>query len=356
MVKVSEQRFYLFIPRKKYPFVAVSSAGWLNKTNEYLPELLSAKKLIVPKTDKLAKKCAGFVQWGILESESKIELREYAAKFKKPLAFIEDGFIRSLGLGLSQEPGRSIILDDLTFYYDATKPSRLETILNSSKKIGFWKRWQARRAIDFVTKHKISKYNNAPDALPDSLSAKRHRHRILLIDQRAGDASIAGALASDENFRRMLEKAFENANAEIVVKIHPDALCPGKASAISPFLSVYEGNERLTIVSEAVNPYSLFAVVDEVYVVASGMGFEALMAGKPVTCFGVPYYAGWGVTSDAVVVPRRTQRRTLEEIFFVAWIHLSRYVDPRSRRLVSVMKAAKVMAQERARAGLHRQP
>ncbi|EYR80483.1 capsule polysaccharide export protein [Shinella sp. DD12] len=351
MTKISVRRFCESIPWRKYPYVAVSSGGWLNKTNQYLPELLNAKKLIVPKNDKAAKKCAGFVQWGILESESKRQLREHAAKLKRPLAFIEDGFIRSLGLGLSQEPGRSIILDDLTFYYDATKPSRLETILNSSEKIGFWKRRQALKAITFITKHKVSKYNNAPEKLPDSLTAERRRRRILLIDQRAGDASIAGALASDENFRFMLERAFEDADAEVIVKIHPDALCPGKSSAISPSLSAYEANKRLTIVSDAVNPYSLFAAVDEVYVVASGMGFEALMAGKPVTCFGVPYYAGWGVTTDAVTIPRRTQRRTIEEIFFVAWMQMSRYVDPKSRRLVSVMRAARIMAEDVATAG-----
>lgn len=343
----------MFVPRKKYPFVAVSSGGWLNKTNEYLPELLNAKKLIVPKNDKVARTCAGFVQWGILESESKQRLRQYAAKLNRPLAYIEDGFIRSLGLGLSQEPGRSIILDDLAFYYDATKPSRLETTLNSPGNIGFWKRWQAKRAIAFITKHRVSKYNNAPDELPESLAARTGRHRILLIDQRAGDASIAGALASEENFRRMLEKAFERTDAEVVVKIHPDALCPGKSSAISPLLAAYEGNDRLTIVSEGVNPYCLFAAVDEVYVVASGMGFEALMAGKPVTCFGVPYYAGWGVTTDAVTAPRRTRRRSMEEIFFVAWMQMSRYVDPKSRRIVSVMRAARLMAKDVATAGSH---
>ncbi len=348
MKKTSAKRFCMFPPRRKYPFVAVSSVGWLNKTNEYLPELLNAEKLLVPKNDKVARTCAGFVQWGILDSESKQRLRQYAAKLNRPLAYIEDGFIRSLGLGLSQEPGRSIILDDLAFYYDATKPSRLETILNTPEKIGFWKRWQAKRAIAFITRHRVSKYNNAPDELPESLAARTGRHRILLIDQRAGDASIAGALASEENFRRMLEKAFERTDAEVVVKIHPDALCPGKSSAISPSLAAYEGNDRLTIVSEGVNPYCLFAAVDEVYVVASGMGFEALMAGKKVTCFGVPYYAGWGMTTDMVAVPRRTRRRTVDEVFFAAWMQLSRYVDPRTRRLVSVRKAAQTMVKDRS--------
>ena len=40
--------------------------------------------------------------------------------------------------------------------------------------------------------------------------------------------------------------------------------------------------------------------VDAVYVVTSTMGFEALLVGKPVTTFGVPWYAGWGVTDDRV--------------------------------------------------------
>ncbi|SFB59635.1 Capsule polysaccharide biosynthesis protein [Rhizobium sp. NFR07] len=338
--------------RKKHSVVAVSSAGWLNETNKYLPDLLNAEKLIVPKDAKLAASCAGFVQWGIQESESKTRLRQYARELARPLAYIEDGFIRSFDIGLSHEPGRSIILDDLAFYYDATKPSRLETILNSDFKPNFIERWKTRDAIHYITRNRISKYNNAPEELPADLSRASGRKKILLIDQRAGDASIAGALASESSFKRMVDEAFKHKDADVIVKIHPDALTPGKFSAISPSLGEYKGDKRLHVISEAVNPYVLFDFVDEVFVVASGMGFEAVMAGKSVSCFGVPYYAGWGVTNDYKEPLRSRKKRSLEDIFHVAWMRLSRYVDPSSRKLVSVKAAAKTLASERQRQGL----
>jgi capsule polysaccharide export protein KpsC/LpsZ len=336
------------------PKVAVSSAGWLNETNKYLPQLLRAKELIVPQNDNLAQECSAFVQWGILESDSKKRLRDYAANLNRPLVFIEDGFIRSLGIGLSQEPGRSIIMDDLGFYYDASKPTRLETILNSDEKFGWFKMRRARKAIALIVKNRISKYNDAPETLPAELAGPKTKHRILVIDQRDRDASITGALANETNFEKMIGHAFSNPEAEVVVKIHPDALMPGKSSAIYAGLKKYLKDSRLKIISRAVNPYTLFDAVDEVYTVASGMGFEAIMAGKPVACFGVPYYAGWGLTIDMVEVPRRVKMRSVEEVFYVAWIMLSRYVDPKTMRLCSVEDAAKRLAAERKAKNLTR--
>ncbi|WP_164848448.1 hypothetical protein [Sinorhizobium meliloti] len=340
---------------RKHSKVGISSAGWLDETNKHLPVLLNTERLIVPKHFGHAEGCVGFVQWGILETDnSKARLREFAAELKRPLAYIEDGFIRSLGIGLSKEPGRSIIMDDLGFYYDASKPSRLETILNSDQKFGWLKTRRARRAISLIVKNKVSKYNDAPDVLPENIAGAKTKRRILIIDQRLGDASISGALAGQREFEAMLKRAFDQEDADIVVKIHPDAMTPGKLSAVSSNLGPYLRNPRLKLIEEKVNPYTLFEAVDEVYTVSSGMGFEAVMAGKPVTCFGVPYYAGWGLTTDMVPFPRRSKKRTVEEVFHVAWIMLSRYADPKTERLCSIEHAVKAMAAERKAKGLTR--
>lgn len=352
---MSSIKFCLRPGFRKHKKVAISSAGWLNETNKYLPILLNTDQLIVPKHYTHAEECAGFVQWGILETDnSKARLREFAQELKKPLAFIEDGFIRSLGIGLSKEPGRSIIMDDLGFYYDASKPSRSETILNSGQKFGWLAARRARRAISLIVKNRVSKYNDAPDVLPASMAGPKASRRILIIDQRLGDASISGALAGQDDFALMLKYAFEQEGAEVIVKIHPDAMTPGKLSAVSSHLGPYVRNPRLKIIEEKVNPYTLFDAVDEVYTVSSGMGFEAAMAGKPVTCFGVPYYAGWGITKDMMAAPRRNKKRSVEEVFHVVWVMLSRYADPKTKRLCSVERAAIAIADERKAAGLTR--
>ena len=66
------------------------------------------------------------------------------------------------------------------------------------------------------------------------------------------------------------------------------------------------------------------------------MGFEALMAGKKVHCYGMPFYAGWGVTEDKLSLPSRTRKRTIEDIFHFAYIESSRYFDPDKNSVVEV--------------------
>jgi capsular polysaccharide export protein len=58
------------------------------------------------------------------------------------------------------------------------------------------------------------------------------------------------------------------------------------------------------------------------------MGFEALLAGKSVVCFGAPCYAGWGLTDDRVKVPHRRRKRDLTELFHAFYIWYTIYHLP----------------------------
>src|SRR5690606_8875961 len=79
-------------------------------------------------------------------------------------------------------------------------------------------------------------------------------------------------------------------------------------------------------------PQSLLRHVDKVYVVTSQYGFEALLAGKPVVCFGQPWYAGWGLTDDrhagAAALAARRQPAPLESLFAAAYLRYTRYRCP----------------------------
>jgi len=44
-------------------------------------------------------------------------------------------------------------------------------------------------------------------------------------------------------------------------------------------------------------------MADELWTITSTMGFEALLRGTPVTCTGMPFYAGWGLTHDLTPAP-----------------------------------------------------
>lgn len=269
-----------------------------------------------------------FVQWGIRSNYTRAATAAYARRLKRDILILEDGFIRSIEIGLSGTPALSMIMDDLTAFYDATKPSRLETILNSDLVLTPEQIDRARSIIDSIVRQKVTKYNFAPYRKvsyggPD-------RKKILLIDQREGDQSIESGLAGPESFRKMVSVALSMTEEyDLLVKTHPDANIGGKSSAISEgLLGVLAAHRNAFVITEDMNPYSLIDSVEKVFVVTSGVGFEAAMAGKDVWCFGVPFYSGWGITRDMVELPRRKQRRSIEEIFFVSYIMMSRYFHP----------------------------
>ena len=117
-------------------------------------------------------------------------------------------------------------------------------------------------------------------------------------------------------------------DAHIVFKPHPDVEAGLRAGGPSPALA-----DRLAdTVARGASLPSLFAQVDEVHTLTSLTGFEALMREIPVTTYGVPFYAGWGLTRDRGQVPaRRTARRSLDELVAAALILYPRYLDPQTR-------------------------
>jgi capsule polysaccharide export protein KpsC/LpsZ len=113
---------------------------------------------------------------------------------------LEDGFVRSVGLGVSGEPPLSILVDDVGIYYDARRPSRLERLIEE----GGGDLDRARRAIDRIVAAQISKYNHAPPGW----STSAHRARASSWSSRPGeDPSVEGALAAPGSFQAMLEAA-----------------------------------------------------------------------------------------------------------------------------------------------------
>ena len=78
---------------------------------------------------------------------------------------------------------------------------------------------------------------------------------------------------------------------------------------------------------------ALIDSADRIETISSLAGFEALLRGKAVACHGVPFYAGWGLTEDlAAIPPRRTRRRTLDELVAITLTRYTRHVHPYWRR------------------------
>ena len=127
----------------------------------------------------------------------------------------------------------------------------------------------------------------------------------------------------------MLQAAIlENPDSTIYVKTHPEVTSGVKGG----YLSDVQPSEKVVLLCALVNPVELLRQMDKVYVVTSGMGFEALLLGKPVSCFGMPWYAGWGVTDDRQSCARRTRQRSVDELFVAAYGMYTRYLNPETHR------------------------
>lgn len=261
--------------------------------------------------------------WG--RKPSALRARRLADEHGVPYLALEDGFLRSIAPG-KQQGTVSMVIDDVGIYYDAGSPSRLEILIGQAEPDEDLLA-QTRRGIGLILRHRLSKYNHAPVVL---LPQRRGAARVLVVDQTSGDMSVVLGGAGGPTFAAMLNAALrEWPDAEIWVKTHPEVLSGGK----SGYLDIGRELPRVHWLAEDCCPLSLIEQVDRVYVVTSQMGFEALMLGKPVTCFGQPWYAGWGLTDDrhperGVLRQRRACCRTLEQLFAAAYLKYTHYLDP----------------------------
>ncbi|HIC5284436.1 TPA: capsular polysaccharide biosynthesis protein, partial [Campylobacter jejuni] len=261
-----------------------------------------------------------FFGWG--RKKSGLKAMNLAKKYNTKFILLEDGFIRSLNLGVENSPSFSMVKDDIGIYYDATMPSKLENLLNTYEFKGEEIK-QAKEAIELIKKYKISKYNNNLD-IPDDYFQKDEK-RVLIIAQTANDASLEFGLAKDFKTVDMIKDAIkENPDSKIYIKIHPDVLSGKKQSD----LDINSLPKECILISENFNPIALLEFFDKVYTKTSGMGFEALIQECECVCYGMPFYAGWGLTKDKLECKRRMQKRSLEEVFYAAYILYSEYFNP----------------------------
>lgn len=261
-----------------------------------------------------------FLGWG--RKKSGFKAIKLAKKYNCKFLLLEDGFLRSLDLGVENSPSFSIVKDDAGIYYDATASSRLENILNTYE-FNEEELKQAKKAIKLIKQEKLSKYNNNL-SLPKDLFSQNEK-RVLIITQVGNDASLKYGLAENFSTQEIINDAIkENPQAKIYIKIHPDVLSNKKQSDFD----VKDIPKECILIKENYNPIELLSFFDKVYTKTSGMGFEALMMGLECICYGKPFYAGWGLTKDKLKCKRRFKKRKLEEVFYAAYILYSEYFNP----------------------------
>ena len=293
----------------------------------------------------------GIAVWGYRPSAKKPT--KYAMKHQLPVIRLEDGFIRSVGLGVDGESPLSIVIDHHSIYYDANQPSELELMIQDVA-LNTPHYPAAEKSIEFICQHNLSKYNHAPEFTENIQSSKP---KVLILDQTLNDMGIQYGNADSASFKAMLDAAMvENPNHEIWLKTHPDVLT-GKKQGY--FTNVMIDYPQIRCITDNVSPLSLLKHVEKVYTVTSQMGFEALLLGKQVITFGQPWYAGWGLTDDRHPHAERLSTRrgtsTLLNLFSAAYFRYCRYINPATGQighLFDVMKYIVLVKQHRiSRAG-----
>ncbi len=235
---------------------------------------------------------------------------------------VEDGFLRSRGLGAGLVPPLSLVVDDLGIYYDPSRESRLERLIAASAELPPACLTRAEALVRTLTRTRLSKYNLDARPLPELPAG----HRILVPGQVEDDASIlTGCPGAASNLQLLERTRAENPGAVILYKPHPDVEAGLRPGA----LTRDEALRHADMVLERADPVALIEAVDEIWTLTSLTGFEALLRGKPVTCLGQPFYAGWGLTRDLVPAPeRRRARPALAGLVHAVLIDYPRYLDP----------------------------
>ena len=235
---------------------------------------------------------------------------------------VEDGFLRSKGLGAELIPPMSLVCDDLAIYYDPGHPSRLEKWIEARAELRPDQAARAQSLITALTSKGLSKYNLSGAA---DLSDLPEGKRILVPGQVEDDASIqTGTEAVCTNIALLEAARAANPDAVILYKPHPDVEAGLRLGAA-------DASSLADRVLQRCDPIAVLENVDEVWTMTSLLGFEALLRGKRVITLGAPFYAGWGVSVDrGDVPPRRRAEVGLEGLAHAVLIDYPRYFDPKT--------------------------
>ena len=241
------------------------------------------------------------------------------------IARIEDGFLRSKGLGAELVPPMSLVVDQTGIYYDPNQPSDLENLINQSATLTPSARNRAANLRRLIIEAGISKYNLGGRP-PEMLKLPKGRKIIVVPGQVEDDASIIlGTQEVSTNIDLLAAVRRDHPDDFIIYKPHPDVEAGLRIGKVEPD----EATEYVDLIADQADPIALLGLADSVATMTSLMGFEALIRGVDVTCYGQPFYAGWGLTNDrSSKLHRRAATPDSDALAHATLIDYPRYFDP----------------------------
>ena len=266
---------------------------------------------------------AVLIVWGARAEPAIVELADARGV---SIWHLEDGFLRSVGLGSDLDGPASLALDERGIYYDPSRPSALERLLEEAD-IDEAERERARMLRTKIVQARVSKYNVGV-AQAVGIGNRGARPVVLVVGQVEDDASIQlGCVDVNKNGDLLRHAREARPDAYLIYKPHPDVVRGNRTDDLPM-------RRAVTMCDEVVVDAALADCLDiseEVHTMTSLVGFEALLRGLRVVAYGQPFYSGWGLTEDRHPHRRRTRRRRVDELVACALIRYPIYVHPVTR-------------------------
>ncbi len=313
-----------------------------------------------------------------------------AAETGLTLTRIEDGFLRSAGLGSNFAPPLSLVFDDAGIYFDPARESGLERILSDPEFPPPELRAEAGRLRALIVEGGLSKYNiyraaNCPSPLEGEGRNIASMRAIFQVGGGLGTAPptrsksstsgdlplkgggeintaacagrtilVPGQVEDDASIRRGAPKIKRNLDllaavraaapdATILYKPHPEIEAGNRRGAVS----ISDARRYADRVLAGWDAASALALADEVHTMTSLMGFEALLRGIPVTTYGLPFYAGLGLTTDRLAWPRQRRMVDLDSLVAASLLIYPNYRIPDTTHPADAFAAAAWLARRR---------
>ena len=317
------KRAYFFgFSRWKHGFVRAFFTEYAPKSIVFINPIFSSHLKLALKKGLDAHSHIYF--WG---RKSFFEVEEFARQNGIQIFRVEDGFIRSIGLGSDLTRPYSQVVDKRGIYFDPTCESDLEHYLNFydfQNDPELLER--AKRLRKIIIENKISKYNIDTNT---SLRFPHGKTTAVVIGQVEDDASIQYGAKGMTNLELLKQVRERHPDRYIVFKPHPDVLSGNRIGNVERHKALEYCDEIVSDVSIA----DVLEAVEEVHTMTSLTGFEGLLYGKKVYTYGMPFYAGWGLTVDRQKCHRRKRNITIEELVAATYLLYPRYVSPRTKQL-----------------------
>lgn len=237
------------------------------------------------------------ILWGFKASCNKIY--QYAKENNISIITFEDGFIRSVGLGSDFVPPYSLVMDSKGIYYNPKKTSQLEHIILHNQTITPEQKERVENFIVLYKEMQISKYNivqqNTQEEKDFILQRANKKKIILITGQVSDDMSIIYGATKIQNYSHLVREVRKNnPSAFIIYKHHPDVIASNRNGYIeSEYLLQY-----VDCITQNLTSIDAIQIADEIHTITSTIGFEALLYGKKVVHYGMPFYGGYGFTDD----------------------------------------------------------